>query len=101
MLNRMDVADRETREMRFFSAALKGGGLAPYIALRRAPGATWMTWEQIVFDLHSDTGETVTRAGLTNWAKRYGIPTDTRPTGDLAEYLATIAECGITIDLPQ
>jgi hypothetical protein len=92
------LAGVETRDMRFFTTVLKDKGpLSSYIAARRAPGRGWETWEQIVFDLHADTGETVTRAGLTNWARRYGIPIDTRATGDAAGYLATIRECGITI----
>ena len=93
-----DIAAAETREMRLVSAALRDKGpLSAYIATRRSPGKRWMTWEQIAYDLFADTGETVTRAGLTNWARRYGIPTDTRAASDRAEYVATLTECGIEL----
>lgn len=93
-----DLASRETREMRYFTVALKEKGpLSTYIAKRRAPGPNWLTWERIVFELWTDTKETVTRAGLTNWAKRYGIPVDTRPTGDIMAYCADLAKAEILL----
>lgn len=71
----------ETREMRLFSRLIaindevNDESLAQFIANRRIPlGTFWRTWEELVFDLASATGELVTDGSLRKWAKRYGIP---------------------------
>jgi hypothetical protein len=72
---------RETREMRLISRILFDanlGGLPVFLAERRLPGAGWRSWEQITIDLHTATGETITREGIRRWARKYGIPEDTR-----------------------
>jgi hypothetical protein len=88
----------ETREMRLISRALgERGPLSAYLAKRRTPGDGWLTWEQIVFELFGDTGETFTRAGLTNWAERYGIPVDSRPTDNADAFRTQLASAGLKI----
>lgn len=74
----------ETREMRLvgrvinLSAGIEDTGLADFIARRRLPGATWRTWDEISFELAEVLGEIVTNGTLRHWAKRYGVPEDTK-----------------------
>lgn len=99
MPNQAPVRDvNETREMRLISVVLADRGpLSGYLARRRLPGETWMTWEQIAYELQQFTGEAFTRAGITNWAERYGIPIASRPGDDPAAYLAALTEAGLSV----
>ena len=83
----------ETREMRLVSFRLGDkDALFTYLAERREPGKGWMTWEHIAYDLFERTGETFTRAGITNWAKAYGIPTTSRAGQNPAAYREAVAQ---------
>jgi hypothetical protein len=94
---------RETREMRLISRILFDadlGGLPEFLASRRLPGNGWRSWEQITIDLHKATDETITREGIRRWARKYGIPEDTKPTDGPAltkAYRAKVKRAGITI----
>lgn len=55
------------------------GGLARFIAVRRVPGRDWKSFERIAQEIYAATGESVTRASVETWSKKYGIPT-WRPT---------------------
>lgn len=85
MPNAAKLVTAPTREMRLVSRILAGSdeahpghALARLIAVRRRPGEWWMSWEQLTIELHTRTGETITREGIHRWAKRLGIPDDTR-----------------------
>lgn len=53
-------------------------GLPTYLALARAPGASWMTFDEIVADLTALTGRKLNRVSLKTYAEKdFGIP-DTR-----------------------
>jgi hypothetical protein len=95
---------RETREMRLISrlltSARKGVPLPVFIAARRDPSGNWRSWEQITIDLHAATGETITREGIRRWARKYGIPEDTKPNDGallVRAYYAKLKQAGITI----
>lgn len=85
MPNAAKLVTAPTREMRLVSRILAGAdepvpgyALAVLIAQRRRPGPKWMSWEQLTIELYQHTGETITREGIHRWAKRLGIPDDTR-----------------------
>lgn len=91
----------ETREMRLFSKLLQyrvGLNLAAFIAKSRLPGENYRTWEELVFDLGKVTGELVSNVSLRKWARRYGIPEDSRTDDNPAPYLKKVKAAGI--DLP-
>jgi hypothetical protein len=95
---------RETREMRLISrllaSARKGAPLPVFIAQRRDPSGNWRSWEQITIDLHAATGETITREGIRRWARKYGIPENTKPTDghvEILAYRAGLKRAGIEI----
>jgi hypothetical protein len=98
---------RETREMRLISRLLAGSrrpgaprSLPAFLAIRREPGPEWRTWEQITLDLYEVTGELITREGIRRWARKYGIPEDTKPNDSPAlvkAYHAKLKRAGIEI----
>lgn len=74
-----EIADVWTREMRLVSRILDGR-LADFLALRRTPGPTWKSWENIGYDLKELTGESFSREAIRRWAICLGIPVDSRPS---------------------
>lgn len=87
-----------TREMQMVSRLLRDRldvSLAEFIAYRRTPGDSWLSWEEIGNALASAVSMSKndgplpawTHESLRRWAIRLGIPTDTRP-GDGAPLIA-------------
>lgn len=77
----------ETRDMRIMSRLLTeqhGVTLAEFIAYRRAPGDSWLSWDDLGKAIGGATGEQVTHETARRWAIRYGIPVSTLP-GDAPE----------------
>ena len=75
------------------------GPLARYIATKRTPGDGWLSYEDIAAEIERLTRAAdkrrrvkVTRAGVENWARIYGIPMTKRDATDQerAEYLAAV-----------
>jgi hypothetical protein len=80
----------ETREMQMVSRLLADRldvSLAEFIAYRRLPGDSWLSWEEIGNALAAAVSTAKSDAPLPGWthesarrwAIRLGIPTDTRP----------------------
>ncbi|MES2123483.1 MAG: hypothetical protein V4503_02225 [Gemmatimonadota bacterium] len=90
-----------TREMRMVSQLLgKHGPLERFLAVRRTPGDTWLSWEQIGYEIQERTGESFTREGIHRWALRFGIFGNTRKHDGpqlTTDYLNAIAAKGIDI----
>lgn len=93
----------ETREMRLVGKVIELSSLPEidlpaFIAVRRLPGDSWRTWDEISFELAEVTGEIVTDMTLRHWAKRYDIPEDTKrdDTGATAKrgYVTAMSKLG-------
>lgn len=94
----------ETREMRLFSKLLThraGTDLACFIAAGRLPGERYRSWEELVFDLAQVTGELVSNVSLRKWARRYGIPEDSRADDNPAPYLKKVRAAGIDLSATE
>lgn len=93
--------ERTTREMRMTSKILGGGNkLGEFLAYRRLPGESWMTWENIARELSDETEQNFTHEGVRRWARRLGIPLDTERTdGDALtdQYRRKVAMLGIDL----
>lgn len=89
----------ETRMTRLMTALLGDAGPLPrFIAEHRTPGAAWQSWDEIAFKLRDATQEPVSREGVIRWAKRYGIPLNTKRAAtpqDITKYRAEIKRLGI------
>jgi hypothetical protein len=97
---------RETREMRLITKVIQRSdllenSLAEFIAVRRAPGPKWRSWEGVTVDLNAVIDEIVGIATLRAWASVYGIPDNTRPDGShgisASKYAAAVRKLGIKI----
>lgn len=50
------------------------GGLANYLAVRRIPGRTWQSFDEIAEDLTDRLGHPVNRVSVKTFADGFGIP---------------------------
>lgn len=97
----------ETREMRLLGKLIQmtksvpDKSLPEFIARRRAPGKSWRTWAELSYEIATVSGEVIADQSLRQWAKRYGIPEDTkadeRSGPSAGTYAETIGRSGITI----
>lgn len=106
----------ETREMRLFSKVIEldkeiahlnndasvstDDSLPQFIARRRMPGDGWRTWDEIRYELRDVAGEIVSDGSMRTWARRYGVPENTKADGSdkaIQEYTDALREAGIDL----